>query len=66
MMKNKTRRRVNKDQNYSELSEDEQINLNLAQGRKTNNKRIRENIFNTSESEEDNSTESRKDTREIT
>lgn len=67
MEKNNRKRHINVNQNYSELSEDDQINSNLAQERRnTNNKRFREIIFNTSESEEGASTESGKDPREIT
>lgn len=68
-MKNKTIRQkdININQNYSEISEDEYINLNLVVQERcdTNNKRIRENIFNMLEFEEDNSTECEKDIRKI-
>lgn len=68
-MKNKTIRQkdININQNYSEISEDEYINLNLIVQERcdTNNKRIRENIFNMLEFEEDNSTECEKDIRKI-
>lgn len=67
MMANNIKRCVNTNRNYSELSEDDQINSNLARERcNTNNKRFREITFNMCEFEEDTSTESGKDTREIT
>ena len=64
MITNNRKRRINTNQNYSELSEDAQINSNLTRERcNTNNKRFREIIFNMSEFEKDTSTESGKESR---
>ncbi|CAK9809208.1 PiggyBac transposable element-derived protein 4 [Anthophora quadrimaculata] len=66
-MSNNRKRQIDINQNFLNLSENEQINSNLIRERRTQNcKRFRQIISSMSESEEDTSTESGRNLPEIT